>query len=183
MSITAPEYVGDTITLQQGAWTFTCTMESDDDSDAPWDREEGHGPVHQRRRWEDGSGNPIKEPGELHLGNGWFYDYQEACRIARRDGWDAKPYNTGQETKRQQAAKAARADYERLRDWCNDEWSYVGFIVRLKHAVTGVELASSSLWGIESDCGSYGDTVCAELMEQCINEARETLTHLATIAI
>lgn len=66
---------------------------------------DGHGPV---TAWTTRS----KHPGELVInkdrGRARYYDFAEACRIARRDGWDAEPYNAGTETKRQQAAKAAR---------------------------------------------------------------------------
>lgn len=68
-------------------------------------------------------------------------------------------------TAKQYAAGAAMADYERLRAWCNDEWCYVGVVVRR----TGdCECCgeSESLWGIESDAGEYIREVSIELAEE-----------------
>ena len=107
---------------------FRIEYERDNDMGAPWKEYGGHRPV---SGWE----NRNKKPSELVLNEDGrskrFYDFQEAVKIALRDGWDAKPYNTGNETKRQQAAKAARADFEHLRAWCADEWHWCGVIVKL----------------------------------------------------
>ncbi len=89
----------------------------DDDLGPPWEEHDGHGPVTD---WTTRD----KHPGELILNedgsSARYYDFQEACRIALRDGWDSKPYNTDKsQTPKQQAAKAALADFERLRAWCS----------------------------------------------------------------
>lgn len=126
---------------------FSVEFEDDNDSGAPWENCEGHGPVSD---WETRS----KRAGELVLNSDRhakrFYDFAESCRIARRDGWDAAPYNEGSETKRQQAAKAARSDFEYLRAWCNDEWRYVGVIVTLLDDEGEKTEVSDSLWGVET---------------------------------
>lgn len=58
------------------------------------------------------------------------------------------------------AAAAVMSDYRRLKDWCNDEWGYVGVVV------TDTETGETeSLWGIESDAGEYLAEVAAELVE------------------
>lgn len=133
---------------------FSVEFEQDPDSGAPWDND-GHGPV---TGWETRD----KLPGELVLnsdrGSKRFYDFAEACRIARRDGWDAAPFNDGSETKRQQAAKAARADFEYLRQWCDNQWEYVGVIVTLLDDDGEKTDVSDSLWGVET----YGDNHHAE---------------------
>ena len=116
-----------------------------------------------------------KLPGEVIIaqdrGSYRYYDFAEACRIARREGWDAEPYNNGQETKRQQAAKAARADMERMRQWCDNYWSYVGVVVTAHcdccDRFTG---RSASLWGIESDAGDYLEEVARELADELDDE-------------
>lgn len=202
-------YHGDTFTHNGRA--FCVSIEPDSDSGAPWDNEDGHGPV---TGWE----RRAKLPGELVLngdGRGGlgtdrarrFYDFQAACRIARREGWGFLPYPltygtdetgkgwaqcsgpgfqhraTGETandaiaalyaahratmTARQYAAGAARADYERLRGWCNDSWSYVGVVVTAGceccEEYTGESL---SLWGIESDSFEYLDEVARELADE-----------------
>ncbi|MDP5500313.1 hypothetical protein P3775_18370 [Pseudomonas aeruginosa] len=65
-------------------FVFAVDFEDDYDAGAPWEMAEGHGPVSD---WE----NRDKRPGELVLnsdrGAKRFYDFAEACRIAKRDGW------------------------------------------------------------------------------------------------
>ncbi len=132
----------------------------DDHMGAPWVEHDGHGSVSDWTRRD-------KAPGELLLvddrGDRRYYDFAEACRIALRDGWDSDPLNTGgRETPRQQAAKAARADYEYLRGWCEDRWCWVGVVVRPVGACHYCG-ESASLWGIKSSDTGYLDTVAEEL--------------------
>lgn len=61
------------------------------------------------------------------------------------------------------AAAAAMADFKRLRDWCNDEWCYVGVIVELLDDEGEPTGETASLWGIESDCDEYLAEVAIEL--------------------
>lgn len=210
---------------ERDGFTFTASIEHDGDCGTPWDNSDGHGPVSE---WE----RRAKLPGELVLcgdGRGGlgtdsarrFYDFQESCRIALRDGWGVSPYHIGYEqgangltrataqwfegrelvsfrsdwhddinaavhdvyrqhqatmSPRAYAAKAARADYEYLRGWCNDEWSYCGIIVTAYR--DDIELGSASLWGIESNAGEYLRDVANELLEEALGQAREALESL-----
>lgn len=67
---------------------FRATAPRDDHMGAPWEEHDGHGPVSE---WTSRD----KAPGELVLAEGRhskrFYDFAEACRIARRDGWGFLP--------------------------------------------------------------------------------------------
>ena len=151
----------DTITINERR--YTVAIESDYDQTAPWDIEDGHGPVTD---WTRNS----KAPGEMVLsedrGSKRYYDFAEACRIAKRDGWstaaiEARKANGERVTAKEQASAAATADYERLRGWCNDDWQYVAVIV------TDDESGEfASLGGIESDCGDYLAEVAQELAEE-----------------
>ena len=135
--------------------TFSVKVEHDSGHGAPWAEECGHGPVTD---WTTRD----KRPGELVLnsdrGSKRYYDFAEACRIAQRDGWNAAPYSDT-ETKRQRAAKAARADFEWLRAWCDNEWQYVGIIVTLLDDDGNETEISDSLWGV---CDSDSDYVAEE---------------------
>lgn len=140
---------------------YRVTIEPDYDCGAPWDEECGYGPVTD---WT----SRAKEPGELVLctdrGSYRYYDFAGACRIAKRDGWstaeiEARKAQGEKITAKEQAARAARADYKRLRDWCNDRWHYVGVVV------SDEEGESTSLWGIESDADAYLEEVARELAE------------------
>jgi hypothetical protein len=141
-----------TETVEQHGITYRVDYLYDPAAGKPWENSDAHGPVSDWERRD-------KRPGELVLnednrGYKRFYDFKKACQIALRDGWDSRPYNDGTETKRQQAARAARADFEFLRRWCNDEWFYIGIVVtevRTDSDGFTYDGFSSSLWGIESD--------------------------------
>lgn len=195
-------------TFTRGGRALSVSIESDDDSGAPWENEDGHGDVSD---WTTRD----KLPGEMVLstdhGSKRFYDFAGACQLARRDGWGWLPGDiktakaadgswrawviprrfgdaekvaalqaTAPEinaairevyarhratmTARQYAAGAALVDFESLRDWCNDSWSYVGIVVT--DDATG---DSESLWGIESDAGEYLQEVRDELADQILD--------------
>lgn len=74
------------------------------------------------------------------------------------------------------AAAAARADFERLRSWCDGDWHWCGIVVTAYR--NGIELGSASLWGIESDSGAYIEETARELCEEAMEEAREALASL-----
>lgn len=159
---------------------FAVTIEPDYDSHEPWREEAGHGEVSEWRR-QNYRGTYDKAPGELLLcedhRSALFYDFAGACALALRGGWNAKPYDVPGETPKQRAAKAARADYERLRRYCAGDWCYVGVVVTASR--DGVELGSASLWGLESDCDEDHLADCAcELAEEALDEAKERLASL-----
>jgi len=209
-------YLSDTWeTFTHNGKTYAARLERDETHGAPWIEECGHGPV---TGWE----RRDKVPGELILaedrGMARFYDFQEACKIARRDGWGFLPgelvtdrfAHSGKRkfrayvarpdpgfldllaygpdinsailslyamhkatmTPRQYAAEAARRDYERMRQWCNDVWSYVGVIVAPVCPCCDEidESESRSLWGIESDAGDYLQEVARELADEIGSE-------------
>lgn len=145
--------------------TFRVEHHSDDTMGAPWEEHDGHGEV-------SGWTTRDKLPGELVLNTDGrsrrYYDYAGACRLARADRWDTPPYGTG--TPGQRAARAARADFERLRDWCLDRWHWCGVVVVLLDR-DGGEIDRASLWGIESDAGAYLEEVAAELAAELTQTA------------
>lgn len=155
---------GESITLDFEGWRIVATIHDDDHNPKPWENEDGHGPV-------SGWTTRDKAPGELVLNEDGrskrFYDFAEAVKIAKRDGWNSEPFDDGL-TGGAKAAKAARADYERLRRWCNDDWRYIG--VALQVWFEDIQLTDeygAALWGIESDAGEY----CTETANELISEA------------
>lgn len=142
--------------------TFAVEIHEDHDHAAPWVECDGHGPV-------TGWLTRDKRPDEMVLntdrGQKRFYNFKDACRIALRDGWGCKDLD-GTETKRQKAAKAAMADFEYLRAWCNNDWSYVGVEVTLLDSEGNKTEVSESVWGVEShndDVRSQAETLADEL--------------------
>lgn len=171
-------YIGDTLIAEQDGFTLTATVHYDDTGcGAPWDGDDGHGPVSD---WTSRD----KAPGEIVLSTGRrskrFYDFSEACRIARRDGWACADGRRDGETARQYAARAAMEDFKRLKAWCDDEWHYVGVAVTVSR--NDIQLThdySHALWGIESDSGDYLTEVANDLAPEALSEAQaalETLT-------
>lgn len=207
----------DTDMLRAG-FTLHATIEPDTEYGTPWDNEDGHGPVSD---WTTRD----KLPGELILSNDRsskrFYDFAEACRMARRDGWgflpapfrltdasDGRRMAVCEEPKRHgrtihvgygdddnaaitdlyavhrarypsaraYAAAAARADYERLRAWCDDRWSYIGVVVTVSR--NGITLATESLCGIASDADEYLASVANKLADTAIESARAAIAAL-----
>ena len=137
----------------------------------PWKEECGHGPVSD---WTTRD----KRPGELVLAEDRkskrFYDFAAACKIALRDGWDSAPYNTGSETKRQQAAKAARADFERMRGWCNDAWGWCGITVTLLDDDGEKTDTCDSCGGYASDEKEYLAASARDMAETIADQVQKT---------
>lgn len=92
-------------------YTITIEVERDDDHGAPWDENDGHGPVSEWRPKQS------KRPGEVILhsdhGSYRFYDWQEAVKIAKRDGWGFLPgeLETGRDDPDTMAGWARCGDY------------------------------------------------------------------------
>lgn len=131
----------------------------DDCHGPPWEEEDGHGPVSDWVRRN-------KLPHEWVLvearGSYLYYDSKEAIKTALKDGWGPKDPAL---TPRQNAAAAVRADFENLRRWCNDDWSYVGVRVVLLDVEGEDTEEESAVWGVHSD---YVDDYLEELAEEIL---------------
>ena len=152
---------GDTFEL--GARLFKVAMPYDDYPQEPWSEEDGHGPVTD---WT----TRAKRPSEMVLikdnHHRRYYDFAAAVKLARKDGWDTEPYNQG--TKGERAARAAYADYNRLRRFCAGDWGYIGVVVALLDDNGDETDETESLWGVESDCGDYMEEVAHELAREIL---------------
>jgi len=155
--------------IQIGAqvFNFSVVIEKDDDHGAPWVEEDGHGPVSE---WT----TRAKQAGELVLnddkrGHRRYYDFAEACKKALAEGWDDTPSKIeGEpETKRQQAARAARADFEHLQAWCNEEWYYTFITVTLLDRDGNPTTHTDSIGGTDNDYAEeQARLMCDELASQ-----------------
>lgn len=167
-------------TFKQGGKTFKVEFPRDEFHGAPWKEEDGHGPVSDWRRkpgWRD---DPPKSPGEMILcrdrSDYLTYDFCEAVKIARRDDWgfpgmteeDRKTMRPGQI-----AHRAALADFDHLRRWCNEAWCYVGVVVTLLGEDGEDTDETESLWGVESDSEDYLETVAHELAGEILARVRK----------
>jgi hypothetical protein len=149
---------------------FLVSIKPDEEWRTPWQDEDGHGPVTDWTRRE-------KRPGELVLaedrGSFLYYDFQEACAIARRDGWGAAG-DDGM-TPHQKAAHAARADFERLRRYCAGLWGYVGLVVTMLDDYGDPMPYEASIWGVESDADEYLDELANELADEVQSQIASSL--------
>lgn len=129
------------------------TFEVDEFSDAPWDYSDHHGPV----RKSDNAHNKYhsdKRPGERPLNRAdrsqyqYYYDWQQAMKMAKRDNWNTAPYDAPNK-----ALRAVQQDFEYLRGWINGEWYCVFVTVEY-------EDQTESLGGVETyndyhiECGN-----------------------------
>ena len=118
-------------TIEVAGLQFEIATTHDDDADAPWERNDYHGPVSE---WTSRD----KRPGELILasdrGARRYYDFEAAVAMAKRDGWGLSPAGIADWKRRrggrpptaaQIAETAARDDFARLSAWCRDQWQYV----------------------------------------------------------
>lgn len=147
---------------------FRARIEQDESSEAPWENSDTHGSVSQWYRSRD------KSPGERILcsdgGMVRFYDMQESMRIAKRDGWACQ--HDEHTTKGERAACAVEADFQYLRNWCEQNWWYVGVIISLHQEIDGeiIEIADhlASVWGIESDSIEYLNETADDLLSEAL---------------
>jgi hypothetical protein len=136
--------------------TFKVTIERDDDIPAPWDYSDGHGPVSD---WTSRD----KRPGEVILnqdrGSKLYYDWAEATRIAKRDGWGVSPtdikafelkYGVAP-TRNQIVQMAVQKNFDYLKGWVDDEWHYHWVKVTLLDEEGDETDIDDSLGGIDDE--------------------------------
>ena len=151
--------------FERGGRTFTFRTEYDDSREAPWEEEGGHGVVSEWTTRDKAPGERVLIADRLRKR---YYDIAATMRIARCDHWGLRDDDKAKlaaklgrtPTRGDIVAEAVDRDYEHMRRWCADLWQWVGVIV--EHAETG---ESASLWGIESDCDGYLETVAHELAD------------------
>lgn len=134
---------------------FQVEIEHDIACGAPWEEHDGHGPVSV---WTTRK----KKPGEWVMSQDHhhrrYYDFEEAMRIAKRDGWgvseeEIKAFELkhgSKPTKAQVAEMAVRQDFEYLSGWSNDEWSWQFVKVTLLDPEGNPTNVNAVLGGVES---------------------------------
>lgn len=170
----------DRIECEADGFTCIARLEHDQDAGAPWENAEGHGSVSE---WTTRD----KLPGERVLSEDRrskrFYDFAEAIKTAKRDGWGCKGGRLEGETVGQYAARAVEEDFKFLQSWCRDDWHYVGVIVEVSREE--VELGQASLWCVECNVpgtdNGYLLEVANELLDEAMTEAKATLVKLAKV--
>lgn len=141
---TRPTQLYDEDTFEHRGYTFRVTFPRDEGMSEPWKEHDGHGPVSEWTAREKRAGERLIASDRHHKR---FYDFAEACQIAKRDRWGTADGRQPGETAKAYAARAVEADYQYCKGWCEDRWTWVGVVVTLDH---GGDTLQASLWGIES---------------------------------
>lgn len=161
-------------TFEHHGFRFMFALHNDADSGPPWKNSNGHGPVREVP-YNRLNAHSSKRPGERILNRNpgrhdtiYAYDWQEAMKIAKRDGWRAEPYDAPNRVQR-----AVQADFDFFAGWVNEDWWYVGVEVTMLDEDDEPTKYNRSLWGIESNSPEYHAEVARELAEKCIYERNE----------
>jgi hypothetical protein len=174
---------GDSISCEKDGFTIVARIERDDDLGPPWKECDGHGPVSDWRP------KNSKRPGEKILsedrGSCRFYDWQEAIKIAKRDGWDAPPYGEG--TPGERAERAVQRDFDSLKAWCDDEWWRC--VVTLSLSKDDIELDeyAASLGSVEvnhpnsEDGNAYLATVANEMLDEALSVGKAAVERMLKV--
>lgn len=168
---------GDSITCEVEGFTLIARLSRDHDHGPPWKEEDGHGPVSDWRPKKD------KRAGEVVLSTdryaARFYNWAEAIKIAKRDGWDAPPYGTG--TKGEQAERAVKQDFELLKRWCDDEWWYGIIDIEVSKGDVDLDDHAVSLCGIGVNAGEnnhYLQEVANEMIAEALKAAKKRVQEI-----
>lgn len=163
----------DNETFEHNGHRFRVHFDYDDWSSAPWEDYDGHGPVRKENQ-PHRNGYSTKRPGERPLNRAdrneyqFYYDWQEAMRIAKRDGWNTAPYDAPNK-----ALRAVQADFDYLSAWCNNEWQYVIVTVDLMND-NGETIESDSIGMVES-WKDYDSEIAYQIADALIHQHQETL--------
>lgn len=137
--------------------TFKVEFSADEFQEMPWDNCDGHGPVRQSNA-RHGSGETDKRPGERPLNDAgcneyqFYYDWQAAMKIAKRDGWNTKPYDAPNK-----AERAVQADFDYLRRFMSGDWCY------LTVGVTCIETGETEYIGMVESEGDFTSECAREI--------------------
>lgn len=173
------DYPIQTQTIEHLGVTVRVDYFHDSDRGCPWDECDGHGPVRKssHRHGVNWSTNGDKKPGERPLNcpdrneYQFYYDWQQAMKIAKRDGWNAAPYDAPNK-----ALRAVQADFDSLRGFLNDEWCYVGIVCTVLDAEGEETTDADSCWGFET-LDDYHETAGREMAEALAESTYKARLH------
>lgn len=150
----------------------------DDGHGAPWDEEDGHVEVQFFNRASDVPRGWTILASNTRRGE-WAYNTAAAIVKAAREGWGVAPHIAARlplkpgrtkPTRAQITYAAVKENRRRLSAYLRDEWAYYGIELTLIDP-QGKEAAQESLWGIESDAGTYWHEVAADLLAEAAHRA------------
>jgi hypothetical protein len=142
-------------TFEHKGFTFKLETRHDPQAGPPWEECDGHGPVREAEVDDDGEAATLRD-GELslcwHEHGPYVYDVEGALEQALEEDWGPRVEG---ETPFQRAVRTVRADFEYLRGWATDEWSYCTVFVTLLDKQGHDTSLRDSFGGIEDNDGAY----------------------------
>jgi hypothetical protein len=164
-------------TIELGGFKFRVAFEHDADAGYPWD-DAGRGSVRQSN-YAHNEHNSDKRPGERPLNQAdrretqFYYDWQAACKTARAEHWNSETYDA-----QDRVARAVQSDFDYLRGFVNNDWSYVFITVTmLDDDGEAMEGYSDSLSSVETYKDHHENTaqemagaLAAQRVEDLISE-------------
>lgn len=168
------------VNLPGDRYRIEVTTHSDDDAGVPWKECDGHGPVSELVTRDKRAGERVlycSDHGSyVRTARFYYYDFAEAVRIAKRDGWGiseiertaaemrlGRPLTAGEI-----AVAAVENDFQVLKDWCNGNWEWMGVRARLIDCDNEGEIAEQSLWRIESRAAPDGSYYWHDVAEELV---------------
>jgi len=155
--------------------TFLVEHERDDQSGPPWTESDGHGIVTD---WTRNTDEYDAEPARYWVltRDRWearYYDVDATREKATKEGWGLSPDREAelivtlgrQPEPADIIARAVELDYQYLRDWANDEWYWIGVIVKHRDFRGHTE----SVWGLQSSDDPYLRETAIELADQVLD--------------
>lgn len=169
------EYPFNTETIEHCGVTVRIDYFYDSDHGFPWDECDGHGPVRKsnHRHGVNWSTNGDKKPGERplncpdHNDYQFYYDWQQAMKIAKRDGWNTAPYDAPNK-----ALRAVQADFNFIHGFLNDQWHYAGIVCTVLDSDGDGTEETDSCWGFET-LNNYHETSGHEMAESLAESVYE----------
>jgi len=170
-------YDGDT--FERGGRRFKVEHPYDDSGRVPWEDDDGAGIVTDWRHTYD-TDDELEKDGEYRVlchdhSSVRLYDWEATIKKATKDGWGLTDEDKAKLkhrlgvkrlTRKRVIEEAVERDYIRMREWCNEQWSYVGVVVTLVDDDDEKLGECNSLWSIESDCGDYLREVAHDLADE-----------------
>ena len=168
-------YNGDSIELRAGLFA-TVYVDIDDSCEKPWEAEDCHGIIEERRA--NYTGYIPTAPGERVIfkdrNYGYVYDEKGTLERARSEGWGLPEKDRQGLTQRQITAEAVRRDMDSMRAWLNDEWHYCVVTVRITDS-EGMEIADASLGGVSDQCAQYITETANEVLSEALAQLPDAL--------
>lgn len=149
---------------------FRLDIEHDPCMGEPWKEIDCHGVVSD---WTRRKKHPYERVLAEDRGSYRYYDVQESTKRALKD-WVGPEAINKDGTRRERAAKMVEADFQRLRGWCNDQWSWVWLKVTILDGPDDGEF--ESLGGVESDGEEYISECAFELAHGLLSRLETTPT-------